>query len=54
MYKPPLCKTDDNCKVCSTTTTGYPVNVLEWNRSRKIMPADNINVDYINKLNQGN
>ena len=54
MYKPPSCKTDDNCKVCSSTTTGYPVNVKEWNSSRKIMPPDNINIEYINKLNQGN
>jgi len=54
MYKPPVCKTDDNCKVCPSTTQGYPVDVKEWNRSRKIMPPDNINLDYLNKLNEGN
>lgn len=54
MYKPPVCKTDDNCKVCESATSGYPVDVMEWNKSRKIMPPDNINVEYINKLNEGN
>ncbi len=53
MYRPPVCKTDDNCKVCATATSGYPVDVKEWNNSRKIMPPDNINTEYINKLNEG-
>ena len=50
---PTACKTNDNCKVCASNTTGYPVNLKEWNSSRKIMPPDNINMEYINKLNQG-
>lgn len=54
MYRPPVCKTEENCKVCATATSGYPVDVKEWNNSRKIMPPDNINLEYINKLNQGN
>lgn len=53
MYRPPVCKTDDNCKVCASATSGYPVDVKEWNNSRKIMPPDNINTEYINKLNKG-
>ena len=54
MYKPPVCKSDEYCKVCPSTTKGYPVDVKEWNQSRKIMPPDNINIEYINKLNQKN
>ena len=54
MYKPPVCKSEDQCKVCPTNTQGYPVDVKEWNRSRKIMPPDNINIEYLNKLNKGN
>ena len=54
MYKPPVCKSEDHCKVCPTNTQGYPVDVKEWNRSRKIMPPDNINIEYLNKLNKGN
>ena len=54
MYKPPVCKSEEHCKVCPTNTQGYPVDVKEWNRSRKIMPPDNINIEYLSKLNQGN
>ena len=54
MYRPPVCKTDENCKVCSSATKGYPVDVKEWNNSTKIMPPDNINTEYIAKLNSGN
>lgn len=53
MYRPPVCKTDESCKVCSSATKGYPVDVKEWNSSTKVMPPDNINVEYISKLNRG-
>ena len=53
MYRPPVCKSDEGCKVCPKSTSGYPVDVKEWNSSRKIMPPDNINTEYINKLNNG-
>ena len=53
MYRPPVCKSDESCKVCSSNTTGYPVDVKEWHSSSKILPPDNINLEYINKLNEG-
>ena len=52
MYRPPVCKTDNDCKVCPSATSGYPVDLKEWNKSTKIMPPDNISLEYINKLNQ--
>lgn len=51
MYRPPVCKTDNDCKVCPSATSGYPVDLKEWNKSTKIMPPDNISLEYINKLN---
>jgi hypothetical protein len=43
----PVCKTEAKCPVCPVTTAGYPVGVLEYDESRKVMPPDNINVNYI-------
>lgn len=49
----PVCKAEKTCPVCPVTTSGYPLNVLDYDTARKVMPPDNINVDYINdKLNK--
>lgn len=51
---PPVCVSEKRCQVCPVTTIGTPVDVKEWHQSRRITPADNINVDYIKeKLNSG-
>lgn len=42
---------EGECPVCPSMTSGYPVNVLDFDKSRYVMGADNISVDYINKLN---
>jgi len=47
------CKNNDDCNTCNNNFIGYPLNVKQWDKSRKIMAPDNINVSYINKrLNQ--
>lgn len=51
---PPLCHTEKQCPVCPMLTTGGPVDLLEWDRSRRVTPPDNIKIDYIkDKLNSG-
>lgn len=51
---PPVCVSEKRCPVCPTYTTGTPVDVKEWNSSRKIMPPDGINTKYIkDTLNSG-
>ena len=35
-YKPPVCVTNMRCKVCPDTTSGYPVNLMEWEESTKV------------------
>ena len=51
---PYKCKQEKECPICPSLTTGYPVNLKEFNNARKIMPPDNINIDYIkDKLNSG-
>lgn len=51
---PPVCVAEKRCPVCPVYTTGTPVDVKEWNQSRKILPPDGINTDYIkDKLNSG-
>lgn len=51
---PPVCVAEKKCPVCPITTIGTPVDVKEWDQSRRITPADNINVKYIKeKLNSG-
>ena len=44
---PPVCKTEARCPVCPVSTSGYPVDVLEYDDTRKVMPPDNININYI-------
>jgi len=43
----PVCKTEMRCPVCPVSTAGYPVSVLEYDESRKVLPPDNININYI-------
>lgn len=51
---PPVCVTEKSCPVCPMTTTGSPVDMKEWNDSRRITPGDVINIDYArDKLNSG-
>ena len=45
MYK---CKQEIKCPVCPTMTSGYPVKLKEFDMARKVLPPDNINIDYIN------
>ena len=51
---PPVCVSEKRNNVCPIYTIGTPVDVKEWNASRRIMPNDNINIKYIkDKLNSG-
>lgn len=50
---PPVCVTEKQSPVCPVYTMGTPVDVKEWDDSRKIMPPDRINIDYAKKLNGG-
>lgn len=50
--RPPVCVTSKKCEVMPIYTNGTPIDVKEFDSSRKIMPPANINVKYINeKLN---
>ena len=42
---------EDECPVCPSFTPGYPVNLMEFDKSRYVLPPDNISIDYIKKLN---
>jgi hypothetical protein len=48
---PPVCKQEKVCPVCPTLTAGFPLSVLDFDKSRYVMGPDGISVDYINKLN---
>jgi hypothetical protein len=51
---PPICVSNTKTNVMPIYTTGTPIDVKEWNESRRIMPPDNINTKYIKqKLNSG-
>jgi len=51
---PPVCVTEKKCPVCPVLTSGAPVDLKEWNDSRRITPGDTINIDYAkDKLNSG-
>lgn len=51
---PPLCVADKRCPVQPVYTTGTPIDVKEWNESRRITGPDNIKTSYIKeKLNSG-
>jgi hypothetical protein len=53
----PVCRTEKKCPVCPNMSAGYAkqyTTLKDFNLSKKIMPPDGINVDYINdKLNKG-
>jgi len=49
--KVPVCKQETKCPVCPTLTSGYPLSVYDFDKSRYIMGPDNISVDYIKQLN---
>jgi len=51
-YDNPTCKLEENCNTCEEDYEGYPVDVSKWDYTRKILPRDNININYIqDKLN---
>jgi len=51
---PPICVTEKRAQVCPVTTTGTPIDMKEWDSSRRITPGDVINIDYArDKLNSG-
>jgi hypothetical protein len=51
---PPVCVAEKKCAVCPVYTQGAPVDVKEWNQSRRITPPDRINLKYVReKLNSG-
>ena len=51
---PPVCVTEKKCPVCPVMTSGAPVDLKEWNDSRRITPGDVINIDYAkDKMNSG-
>jgi hypothetical protein len=53
-YDNSICKLDDHCDTCENDFEGHPVDVSKWNYTRKILPRDNINVNYLrDKLNHG-
>jgi len=59
-WRPPIdhsfyrCKTESKCLVCPNMTAGYPVNLKDYNLSKKILPPDIINVDYIKDVLNSN
>ena len=38
--KAPVCVTDKKCPVCPITTTGYPLDVKEWDTANNVLPDD--------------
>jgi len=51
---PPVCVTEKKCPVCPVMTSGAPVDLKEWNDSRRITPGDVVNTDYAkDKMNSG-
>ena len=51
---PPVCVSEKRSPVFPIATTGTPVDMKEWDDSRRITPGDVINIDYArDKLNSG-
>jgi hypothetical protein len=50
--RPPVCIMDIKTTPCPITTIGTPVDVKEWDSSRRVTGGLNINIPYIEKLNQ--
>lgn len=52
---PPVCVCSNRCPIIPLPTHGYPMDLKEWNASRRVMPPDGISVKYVEeKLNSGN
>lgn len=49
----PVCvPANGRCTIKDSLTSGYPLDVIEWHESRKVMNPDGINIDYVKqKLN---
>lgn len=49
----PVCvPANSRCTIKDNLTSGYPLDVIEWHESRKVMNPDGINIDYVkDKLN---
>ncbi len=53
-YDNPICKIEEKCNTCENDFEGYPADVTNWDQTRKILPRDNININYLrDKLNGG-
>ena len=53
-YDNTKCKIEEKCELCEEDYDEYPVNVNDFNKSKKILGKDDININYINdKLNSG-
>jgi hypothetical protein len=48
MVRPPVCINTTPCNVCPSNTSGYPVNLMDFDHSRKITKP-NLNKKYINE-----
>ena len=52
--RPPICVTEKRCPIMPVLANGTPADVKEFHASRRILPPDRINTDYIDdKLNSG-
>jgi len=45
----PICKAEKECPVCPSLTSGYPMNLKDFDTSRKITAPVNANLTQINK-----
>lgn len=45
--RPPVCIQEKKCPVCPVQTPGYPLDVKQWNESRRIHQNDILNLEYI-------
>lgn len=51
---PPICVCEKRCPVMPSPTSGLPVDLKDWNQTRRITQPDNINTSYVKeKLNAG-
>lgn len=50
----PVCVAEKKCPVCPLYTTGTPVDLKEWDSTRRVTAPDNINTEFTrDKLNSG-
>ena len=51
---PPVCVTEKQCPVCPINSSNGPLDLKEWDESRRITPGDVVNTNYVQeKLNSG-